>query len=134
MTRPQGGDDRPEEGPVPARDRVPDRSARRGRPAPGSSRSPAGTARRGGPRTPPPPAAPAQTLVLGPVPVLARVAGLLLLLAGLVGAVAAFPTYLVVGGTAVRPVTGVGDALVALVWPVAAVAVGAGLALGRGPR
>jgi iron complex transport system permease protein len=119
---------------VPARDRVPDRAARGGRSGPGSSRASAGTARRGGSGTPASPAAPAETLVLGAVPVLARVAGLLLLMAGLVGAAAAFPTYLVVGGTAVSPVTGAVDALVALVWPVAAVAVGAGLVLGRVPR
>jgi hypothetical protein len=100
----------------------------------GSSRAPAGAARRGGARVPPSPPTAAETLVLGTVPVLARVAGLLLLVSGLVAAVAPFPTYLVVGGTAVRPVTGVVDALVALVWPVAAVAVGAGLVLGRVPR
>ncbi|WP_338105117.1 hypothetical protein [Modestobacter muralis] len=73
-------------------------------------------------------------LVVGTVPLLARAAGALLLLAGLVGAVAVFPTYLVVGGQAVDPVTGPVSALVALVAPVAAVAVGAGLALGRVPR
>jgi hypothetical protein len=73
-------------------------------------------------------------LVVGPVPVLARVAGVLLVLAGLVGAVAAFPPYLVVGGTEVGPVTGPVDALVALVAPVAAIVVGAGLLLGRVPR
>jgi iron complex transport system permease protein len=55
-------------------------------------------------------------------------------LAGLVGAVAAFPTYLVVGGERVALVTGPVEALVALVAPVAAVAVGLGLALGRVPR
>jgi hypothetical protein len=68
------------------------------------------------------------------VPVPARAAGALLLLAGLVGAVAAFPTYLVVGGTTVDRVTGPVDALVALVGPVAAVVVGGGLLLGRVPR
>jgi hypothetical protein len=73
-------------------------------------------------------------LVLGPVSVLARAAGLLLALAGLVGAVAVFPTYLVVGGTEIGPVTGVVDAVVALVAPVAAVAGGVGLMLGRVPR
>jgi iron complex transport system permease protein len=73
-------------------------------------------------------------LVVGPVPVPARVAGVLLVLAGLVGAVAVFPTYLVVGGTPVGPVTGPVDALVALVAPVAALVVGVGLLLGRVPR
>jgi hypothetical protein len=73
-------------------------------------------------------------LVIGPVPLLARIAGLLLALAGLVGAVAPFPAYLVVGGVAIRPVTGPVDAVVALVAPVAALAVGIGLARGRLPR
>ncbi len=95
----------------------------------------AGPARRpatptGGPRPP----ARADALVVGPVPLLARLAGALLVLAGLVGAVAAFPTYLVVGGEEVALVTGPLEALVALVTPVACVAVGAGLALGRVPR
>jgi hypothetical protein len=62
------------------------------------------------------------------------VAGGLLALAGLVAAAAAFPTYLVVGGTAVGPVTGPVDALVALLAPAAAVVVGIGLLLGRVPR
>jgi hypothetical protein len=73
-------------------------------------------------------------LVLGPVPVLARVAGLLLTLGGLAAAAGAFPTYLVVGGTGIGPVTGVVDALVALVAPLATIAVGVGLVLGRVPR
>ena len=73
-------------------------------------------------------------VVVGPVPVAARAAGALLVLAGVLGAVAAFPTYLVVGGEEVSLVTGPLEALVALVAPVAAVAVGVGLALGRVPR
>jgi hypothetical protein len=77
---------------------------------------------------------PADRLVVGDVPVLARAAGALLVLAGVLGAVAAFPTYLVVGGTAVSLVTGPADALVALVAPIVAVLVGAGLLLGRVPR
>jgi iron complex transport system permease protein len=108
---------------VPARDRVPTRSGKGGgRPAAGSR-----------PASAPAPA-PAYTLVVGPVPVSARVAGVLLALAGLVGAIAVFPTYLVVGGTAVSPVAGPVDAFVALVAPVATLAVGAGLLLGRVPR
>jgi iron complex transport system permease protein len=125
---------------VPARDRVPARSGkadrpaamsrgRSGRPNPGKGATGA-SGRKGGSD----PAAAADVLVVGPVPVLARVAGVLLALAGLVGAVAAFPTYLVVGGTEVTPVTGPVDAVVALVAPVAALAVGVGLALGRVPR
>ncbi|MBB3678146.1 hypothetical protein [Modestobacter versicolor] len=80
------------------------------------------------------PEEPTDVLVVGPVPVLARAVGVLLVLAGLVAAAAAFPTYLVVGGTEVSPVTGVADALVALVAPVATLAVGVGLLLGRVPR
>jgi iron complex transport system permease protein len=139
---------------VPARDRVPARPGKGGgRSAPGSRASVTATpaspgtassneassgkdpARGNDSRSATAPApAPADLLVVGPVPVLARVVGLLLVLAGLVGAVAVFPTYLVVGGTAVSPVTGPVDALVALVAPVAAVAVGIGLLLGRVPR
>jgi iron complex transport system permease protein len=129
---------------VPARDRVPARPAQGStvgrRTGTGSSRRGAAdgapaAARRGGSRSVPAPApAPADLLVIGPVPLLARVAGALLTLAGLVGAVAPFPTYLVVGGTAVGPVTGPLDALVALVVPGAAIVVGIGLLLGRVPR
>jgi hypothetical protein len=73
-------------------------------------------------------------VVVGDVPALARAAGALLVLAGLLGAVAVFPTYLVVGGDAVDLVAGPLEALVALVAPVAGIAVGAGLAAGRVPR
>ena len=108
---------------MPARDRAPARSGQAGRTAPkGGDRF--------GARTEPV----ADTLVLGTVPVPARAVGLLLVLAALVAAVAAFPTYLVVGGTTVDRVTGPVDALVALVGPVAGLAVGAGLLLGRVPR
>ncbi|WP_235564372.1 hypothetical protein [Modestobacter sp. Leaf380] len=75
-----------------------------------------------------------ETLVLGDVPVLARVAGVALALAGLVGAAATLPTYLVVGGRELSLATGPSDVLVALVAPLVAVAVGVGLALGRVPR
>ncbi|OMQ15468.1 hypothetical protein A7K94_0209270 [Modestobacter sp. VKM Ac-2676] len=57
-----------------------------------------------------------------------------LALAGLIGAVSVFPTYLTVGGTAIDVVTGPLDALVALLGPVVAVLVGVVLALGRVPR
>ena len=122
---------------MPARDRLPARS--RGPPA-ARSRGRSGKANPGkgatsaAGRNRPAAPEPQDVLVVGPVPVLARVAGVLLALAGLVGGIAVFPTYLVVGGTAVTPVTGPVDALVALVAPVAAVAVGIGLALGRVPR
>ena len=125
---------------MPARDRVPARPGSSGASSSGRSGAPGTGARRsapaaGGRRPAGSPAGPVpDLLVLGTVPVLARVAGVLLLLAGLVGAVAVFPTYLVVGGTAIGPVTSPVAALVALVAPLAAVVVGAGLALARVPR
>lgn len=73
-------------------------------------------------------------LVLGAVPPTARAAGVLLALAGLVGAVAVFPGYLVVGGVQLSLAGGPLDVLVALVTPLAAVAVGLLTALGRVPR
>jgi len=121
---------------VPARDRVPARPGQGGRPTSGSravggTRTGSGADRR---RTRPTGTPATDTLVAGPVPVAARVAGLLLLLAGLVGVAAVFPTYLVVGGTGVSPVTGPGDAVVALAAPVATSAVAVGLLLGRVAR
>ena len=122
---------------MPARDRTPDRSRTGGgRPAslarPGTN-APAGTG-----RTPRGAALPTpvvtDVVVVGPVPPLARAAGVLLVLAGVVAAVGAFFTYLTVGGTAVGLVSGPVDALVALVTPVAAVVVGTGLLSGRVPR
>jgi hypothetical protein len=73
-------------------------------------------------------------VVVGTVPALARVAGVLLALAGLVGAVGAFVPYLVVGGRSVTLATGLGSALVALLVPVADLVVGAVLARGRIPK
>lgn len=73
-------------------------------------------------------------LVVGAVPVLARVAGVLLVVAGLIGAVAPFPTYLVVGGSELTVGEGPADALVALLVPLTQVAVGAILAVGRVPK
>jgi hypothetical protein len=72
--------------------------------------------------------------VVGTVPGTARVAGVVLVLAGLAGAVAPFPMYLVVGGEELTVVTGVGSALVALLVPVAHVALGSWLARGRVPK
>jgi iron complex transport system permease protein len=127
---------------VPARNRAPASPGRReGSAVPARvGSSPRGTARRSsapGPRVrldrgDAPPGT--ETLVVGHVPLLARLAGVLLALAGVLAGVAAFPTYLVVGGVAVSPVTGPVDALVALVAPAATVLVGAVLALGRVPR
>ena len=129
---------------MPARDRasVSDQPATPRTTSPGAPRArrprttPAATPRRpadAAPRPGRPPAA-ADVLVVGDVPGVARAAGALLALAGLLGAVAVFPTYLVVGGDAVDLVTGPLEALVALVAPIAAVAVGMGLASGRVPR
>ena len=76
----------------------------------------------------------ADGLVVGAVPTAARVSGVLLALAALAGLAALFPTYLVVGGKALALVTGVGGALVALLVPVAHLAVGLVLARGRVPK
>ena len=73
-------------------------------------------------------------LVVGPVPVAARLAGALLVLAGLAGLAAPFPTYLVVGGHALSQATGVGSALVALVVPLLNLAVGVVTARGAVPK
>ncbi|MGY2081121.1 hypothetical protein [Modestobacter sp. SYSU DS0657] len=59
---------------------------------------------------------------------------MLLALAGLVGAVGVFPTYLTVGGTTIDLVTGPLDALVALIGPLVSLLIGVVLALGRVPR
>ncbi|SDO34854.1 hypothetical protein [Geodermatophilus sp. DSM 45219] len=94
------------------------------------------TARRSGPRRPsrPAPAVPADGLVVGDPPRAARLAGLLLALAGVVGVAALVPTYLVVGGTEVSSTGGAGGLPAGLLLPLASVAVGAGLAAGRAPR
>lgn len=73
-------------------------------------------------------------VVVGTVPGLARAAGVLLVLAGIAGAVGAFLPYLVVGGRSITVATGVGSAAVALLVPVAHLVVGAGLARGRLPK
>ena len=80
------------------------------------------------------PRPPADGLVVGFVPLVARVAGVLLVLAGTLGIAGAFPTYLVVGGRHVHQVTGVGTLLVALVVPVLHLAVGIPLARAVVPR
>ncbi|MEI4272385.1 hypothetical protein TEK04_11695 [Klenkia sp. LSe6-5] len=77
---------------------------------------------------------PVDRLVVGDVPLLARAAGVVLALAGLVGAVAVVPTYLVVDDVPLSLATGPFDVLVALVTPVAALVVGAPTAAGRLPR
>jgi hypothetical protein len=96
--------------------------ARRGRPEPLSrTREPA---------APPP----GDGLVVGPVPVLARAAGVLLVLAGLGGAAALLPTYLVVGDRELPLAGGPGAVAVALLPVLAHVLVGGVLVAGRVPK
>jgi hypothetical protein len=87
-------------------------------------------------RAMPPAPAPSQGegLVVGAVPAAARVAGALLVLAALAGAVAAFPTYLVVGGQELSSVDGFGSALVTLLVPAVNLAVGVVLLRGAVPK
>ncbi|MGY1834108.1 hypothetical protein ACI79P_03240 [Blastococcus sp. SYSU DS0510] len=63
-------------------------------------------------------------VVVGAVPGTVRLCGLLLVLAGLAGVLAAVPTYLVVGGEELRQVRGVGGALATLLVPLVHLAVG----------
>jgi hypothetical protein len=91
----------------------------------------ASTARAPVPAAPRPPA---DGLVVGFIPVVARVAGALLAAAGVLGVAGAFPTYLVVGGRHLDQVTGLGSLLVALVVPVLHVAVGVPLTRGAVPK
>jgi hypothetical protein len=77
---------------------------------------------------------PGDGLVVGDVPAAARVTGLVLVLAALAGVAALFPTYLVVGGDALRSATGVGGVLAGLLVPAAQLAVGAFLARGAVPK
>lgn len=73
-------------------------------------------------------------LVLGPVPVLARVVGAVLVLAGVAGIAGLFPTYLVVGGTELSQATGIGGLLAGGLVPLAHGAVGTVLVRGRVPK
>ncbi|TFV53527.1 hypothetical protein [Blastococcus sp. TF02A-35] len=73
-------------------------------------------------------------LVVGTIPPLVPVTGVLLLLAGLAGVAAAFTPYLTVDGQELRQVGSVGGALVALLVPVVQLAVGATLVLRRVPK
>jgi hypothetical protein len=77
---------------------------------------------------------PGDGLVIGPVPVAARVTGVLLVLAALAGAAGAFPTYLVVGGQELTIATGFAGLLAGLLVPVAHLAVGIGLVRGAVPK
>ncbi|MGY1742014.1 MULTISPECIES: hypothetical protein [unclassified Blastococcus] len=73
-------------------------------------------------------------LVVGETPALARAAGALLVLAGLLGVAALFPTYLVVDGEETSLAAGLAGVLAGLVVPLTSLAVGAGLAAGRLPK
>jgi hypothetical protein len=68
------------------------------------------------------------------VPVLARVAGALLVLAGVAGVAGLLPTYLVAGGTELAQATGVGGVVAGGLVPLAHVAVGAVLLRGAVPK
>ncbi|MGY1774049.1 hypothetical protein [Blastococcus sp. SYSU D00813] len=74
------------------------------------------------------------SLVVGDTPALARVAGGLLLLAGLLGAASLFPTHLVVAGEATSLAAGGAGVPAGLVVPLVSLAVGALLAAGRLPK
>ncbi len=124
----------------PARDaRVTARRATGGRPAPGRGGPPSGRSRAAatgsrqpGRRGAPSPAVP--SLVVGTTPVIARVAGGLLVLAGLLGVASLFPTYLVVDGRETSLAAGPAGVVAALVVPLSSLAVGALLAAGRLPK
>jgi len=123
----------------PARDRAVTGGRRQGAAASRPERAPTGNVRSAarrdaGPARPPAASAAVDGLVVGTVPPLARLAGVLLLLAGVAGAAAPFPTYLVVDGQPLSQATGVGSALIALLVPLTCLAVGAGLARGSVPK
>ena len=77
---------------------------------------------------------PVDGLVVGTVPLVARLSGGLLVLAAIAGIAALFPTYLVVGGQELSTVSGFGGVLVALVVPVVNLAVGVFLLRGAVPK
>ena len=73
-------------------------------------------------------------LVLGTVPLLARLSGVLLVLAGIAGIASAFPTYLVVDDRALTLAGGPAATLAAVLVPLAHLLVGGVLTLGRVPK
>ena len=77
---------------------------------------------------------PEDGLVVGDIPVVARVSGALLVLSALVGIAALFPTYLVIGGQELSTVSGFGSVPAALLVPVASLAVGIVLVRGVVPK
>ncbi|MCA0146142.1 hypothetical protein [Blastococcus sp. LR1] len=90
----------------------------------GTDRTRATARRVGGGTKPEAPRLTGDRLVVGTVAPLVRVSGVLLVLAGLVGLAAAFPTYLTVDGEQLRQVRGLGSVLVALLVPAVQLAVG----------
>lgn len=112
--------------------------ARRGKGASRRPVHPAGDIRSTGRRTGRPAAVAAaghvDGLVVGTVPASARLAGAVLVLAGLTGAVAPFLPYLMVDGRVLSQVTGTGAAVAVLLVPVVSLLVGAHLAGGRLPK
>ena len=129
----------------PARDRATRTGGRRSGAASRNAASPAAATRSGkqrdaGPASPRRPAgdpvegAPADGLVVGTVPTIARVAGGLLVVSALVGLAAAFPTYLVVDGQSLSSATGLAGVLVAVVVPLVHLAVGGSLVRGVVPK
>ncbi len=110
---------------------------RGGAPAGGSARGRSGAGPAGRPRPGRPggrPSGPGPALVVGDVPVVARAAGGLLLLAGLLGIAALDPTYLVLAGEETSLAAGGAGVPAGLVVPLVSLAVGALLAAGRLPK
>jgi hypothetical protein len=110
------------------------RSAAASRAGAGGAAPAAGRRRNAGGGSKPADEPPVDGLVVGTVPVLARLSGVLLVLAAVVAIAALFPTYLVVGGQELSTVSGFGSVLVALVVPVVNLAVGVGLLRGAVPK
>ena len=81
-----------------------------------------------------PPGAPADGLVVGAVPPLARLAGAVLVLAAVAAVAALFPTYLVVDGQSLSSAAGFAGVVVALAVPLVHLAVGGGLVRGAVPK
>ncbi|MBA2555188.1 MAG: hypothetical protein H0V10_16165 [Geodermatophilaceae bacterium] len=80
------------------------------------------------------PAATPATHIVGPVPVLARLAGLAAVVAGLLLLLGRFPPYVDVGGVQVSPPHGPLDIAAVLLWPGSIAAAGVSVILGRLPR
>lgn len=118
----------------PARDRNTGGRAQRSAAAPRRAAAARPSARRTGGAAAASPPPPADGLVIGTVPVLVRVIGVVLVLAGLAGMAAVFPTYLVVGGQELAQAGGIGSVLAGWLVPAAHLAVGAVLARGAVPR